>query len=164
MKEQGPPPWTLHSDSLLSSLWSLAGSSAMLSPVRSQRARAPLDALHRSASGAHSRGEDGHWEGRQQEDTQAAAARVTKSFSVPPGHGVHSLLEPARAAKGGEQDGFPNLSALALWGPCPGSHLTPICISYPKSCWLHLVISLEWQDGLYCSLDQIQSCCYYGPI
>lgn len=86
--------------------------SAMLSPVRSQRARAPLDALHRSASGAQSRGEDGHWEGRQQEDIQAAAAQGTKSFSVPPGHGVHSLPEPGRAAKGGEQDGSPNLSVL----------------------------------------------------
>ena len=43
---------------------------------------------------------------------QAAAAQGTKSFSVPPGHGVHSLPEPGRAAKGGEQDGSPNLSVL----------------------------------------------------
>ena len=48
--------------------------SAMLSPVRSQRARAPLDALHRSASGAQSRGEDGHWEGRQQEDPGSSSS------------------------------------------------------------------------------------------
>lgn len=54
--------------------------------------------------------------------------------------------------------------ALTLWGPCPGSHLTPICISYSKSCWIHLVISLKWQEGLYYSLDEIQSHSYFGPI
>lgn len=54
----------------------------------------------------------GPWEGRQQEDVQAAAPLVTKSSNVPAVRGVHSLPEPGRVARGGEQDGFPNLSAL----------------------------------------------------
>ena len=78
-KEQGHLPWTPHSDSLLSSLQSLAGGSPMLSPVKRQRARAPLDALRRSASGAQSRGEDGALGG------EAAGGRPGSSTS---GHQV----------------------------------------------------------------------------
>lgn len=79
----------------------------MLSPVKSQRARAPLDAPHRSASGAQTREKTGPWEGRQQEDVQAAAPLVTKSSDVPAVRGLllsQSLEElPGEESKTGSQ-------------------------------------------------------------
>lgn len=108
-------------------------------------------------------GEDGHWE-EAAGGHPGCSSSVTKSFSVPPGHGSilsQSLQElPREESKMGSQI----LVLWLLWGPCPGSHLMPICISYPKSCWLHLVISLEGKTACTVAWTKYRAAATMAPF